>query len=83
MKRKSTTKDGRGLLPATASGLLATFAEGAGGRADDCFVTLTDPSGRSIGRLTLGWFREHTDLRDWEKAHRSVARDRAKGIANG
>lgn len=55
-------------LPGSATLRLVEFAKGAGGRSDDCIVHLTDVHGGWIGSLTVGWFREHTELAEYEGA---------------
>lgn len=66
-------------LPASASRKLVEFSvepKVERGRADDCFVYLSTPTGQPLGRITIGWFREHTDLSAWEEVERGEVRVR-------
>lgn len=58
-------------LPGDVEVLLGRWAQAptcSGGRADDALVQLSNATGKHLGTLTLGWFREHTSFAQWEAA---------------
>lgn len=65
----------RAQLPGSLSGGLVTWVvepRHEGGRADDAILTVSAPGGKVLGTMTVGWLREHTDLRQWEEADNLV-----------
>lgn len=52
-------------LPGIVELLLGEWAQSPtciGGRADDALINLSTATGKPLGTLTLGWFREHTSV---------------------
>jgi hypothetical protein len=67
-------------LPGSLHPKLTSFAvqpRHARGRVDDCILNVTDVKGTHLGTLTVGWFRQHTDLAEWEAADEEVNSDSA------